>query len=157
MRIERDMSVELARILACLIVIGVHSCLAVYRENYYDLNRVFISCLFADGVAVFWLIMGGFLFENLDYKRLFQKTLRSVGIPMIGITVFTFYLSGWAIDGMPLLQSISHTKEDYIYISIASGLGASGVCWVFVVLVHILYGDIMFSDIEKFCRIFGWK
>lgn len=116
MRNERDMSVELARILACLIVIGVHSCLAVYRENYYDLNRVFISCLFADGVAVFWLIMGGFLFKNLDYKRLIQKTLRSVGIPMIGITVFTFYLSGWAIDGMPLLQSISHTKEDYIYI-----------------------------------------
>lgn len=60
MKNERDMSVELARILACLIVIGVHSCLSVYHENYYDLNRIFISCLFADGVAIFWLIMGGF-------------------------------------------------------------------------------------------------
>lgn len=114
MKNERDMSVELARILACLIVIGVHSCLSVYHENYYDLNRIFISCLFADGVAIFWLIMGGFLFKYSDYRRLFRKTFKSVGIPMIIIIVCTFFLSGWVIDGVSFLQSVVHTKDDYI-------------------------------------------
>lgn len=116
MKSRKDMSVELARILACLIVIGAHSYLSVYYDDCYDLNRVFISCLCADGVAVFWLIMGGFLFNQINYKNLLIKTFKSIGIPMICMITFTFYLSGWLIDGDSLLQSITHTKEDYVYL-----------------------------------------
>ncbi|MCI9635460.1 MAG: acyltransferase [Hungatella sp.] len=116
MRNKRDISVELARILASMIVIGVHSCLSVYYDGACAQNRVFIACLFADGVAVFWLIMGGFLFKNTCYKALIQRTLISTAIPMVCFSIVIFYLSGWILEGKTILQSIIHTKEEYIAI-----------------------------------------
>ena len=58
----RDAGVELARILGCFIVIGCHSYLPFSPDGSDGLGRLFIGTLFADGVSVFWLILGFFLF-----------------------------------------------------------------------------------------------
>ena len=55
MKAKREAHVELARILACMIVVGVHVCLPQIVNDQPDLGRTFISCFLADGVAVFWL------------------------------------------------------------------------------------------------------
>ncbi|MFQ6866632.1 hypothetical protein [Blautia sp.] len=60
---KRDSAVELLRLLGCLIVIGVHTCLGAMVNGNYDFSRTFIACLLADGVAIFWFITGFFLIE----------------------------------------------------------------------------------------------
>lgn len=64
----RKASVELARLIACLLVIGVHLSLNTVVDGGYDVSRLFSACLVADGVAIFWLISGFFIFK---YKKLF--------------------------------------------------------------------------------------
>lgn len=112
---KRDSSVELSRILGSLIVIGVHVCLPSFTEWGCDRSRLFISCLVADGVAVFWIITGFFYFNN-TYSKIGHKTLKKIGIPMLVFSVLSFYLSGWLLNDLTLLQSIRHTKEEYINI-----------------------------------------
>lgn len=51
---KRNPSIELCRLLACLIVIGVHTSLsAAVNEHSWDTFRLFLNCLLADGVAIF--------------------------------------------------------------------------------------------------------
>ena len=112
---KRDSSVELSRIIGSLIVVGVHVCLPAFTEMGCDRSRLFISCLVADGVAVFWIITGFFYFNN-TYSKIGHKTLKKIGIPMLVFSVLSFYLYGWLLGDMSLLQSITHTKEEYINI-----------------------------------------
>lgn len=65
---ERDVSIELVRIIACLIIVGVHTLLSAQINGSYSNRRIFLSCLFADGVAIFWMISGCFLFQNFKQK-----------------------------------------------------------------------------------------
>lgn len=112
---KRDFAVELGRILACCIVIGVHICLPSLIDNsYYDISRVYISCLVADGVAIFWLITGCFLFKNNPYKKVLSKTFKNIGIPMLIFSLICFYFSSWIFYDTPLLQGFVHSKEEYI-------------------------------------------
>ena len=59
---KRDSAVELLRIIACFMVICVHVSLTDFIGNRADGGRIYISCLCADGVAIFLLITGFFLF-----------------------------------------------------------------------------------------------
>lgn len=80
----------------------------------YDYSRVLISCIFADGVAIFWMISGFFLFNNTDYKKVLKRTLNNIGIPLLLFSLFYFYFEGWLIKGESLFQSIHHSSEEYI-------------------------------------------
>lgn len=112
---KRDSSVELGRVLACCIVIGVHICLPAFvQDSYYDISRIFISCLVADGVAIFWFITGFFLFKNVSYKKVLNKTFKNIGIPLIVFSCVCFYFSSWLFYDQPFLQGFVHTKEEYI-------------------------------------------
>lgn len=50
---KRDSSIELARIIGCLIVIGCHTLLSYERAIGFDHGRLFLAMVFADGVAIF--------------------------------------------------------------------------------------------------------
>ena len=91
MRKKREYDIELARILASMIVVGVHVCLPQIVNNQPDPGRTFISCFLADGVAVFWLITGCFLFQNTSYGKLIKRTGKHIVIPMAVLSVFIFY------------------------------------------------------------------
>ena len=69
----RDISVELLRIFACFMVVCVHFKLPDFIEDTPSLGRIFISSLCADGVGVFWLITGFFVFRNRSFKNLFLR------------------------------------------------------------------------------------
>ena len=113
MKAKREAHVELARILACMIVVGVHVCLPQIVNDQPDLGRTFISCFLADGVAVFWLITGCFLFNNSNYTKLIKKTARHIVIPMVLLSVFIFFFGDFLQYGTPLSDSIIHPLSDY--------------------------------------------
>lgn len=60
----KDIPVELARILAAATVIGVHTFMGSQLGGEYDFSRILIACLVADGVGVFWMITGFFVFTS---------------------------------------------------------------------------------------------
>ena len=70
---SKDLGVELARIFGCLIVISCHTVPPIKIDGIPVFSRVFLSCLFGDGVAVFWLILGFFLFQNKNYINTIKK------------------------------------------------------------------------------------
>ena len=79
MKQDRDISVEILRIIAILFVIGTHLKQGFYIDGQLDFMRVFIACLVGDGVAVYWAILGFFYFtgKNISY------TLLQIALPNI--------------------------------------------------------------------------
>ena len=106
---KRNPSIELCRLLACLIVIGVHTSLsAAVNEHSWDTFRLFLNCLLADGVAIFFTITGAFI--NNDYCRLLKKTLKHIIIPLIIFSIIGFYCFDWLFDKQPLSLHIAASK-----------------------------------------------
>lgn len=99
---KRDPAVELMRILACLMVIGIHTALYALVDSQWILSRVFFNCIVADGVAVFFMITGFFLFQNKSYKNLLKRTWKNLGIPTVIYSVAGFFLFGWLLNGKSL-------------------------------------------------------
>lgn len=114
---QRDYRVELMRIIGCLIVIGVHTLpSAMISEGEYSRSLVLLSCIFGDGVAVFWIIGGFYLFRNYDYKKILKKTIGKVLFPYLLVEVFIFYFYD-AIVGKELIkESLAHSAEEYLQI-----------------------------------------
>lgn len=106
--------VELCRIAGCLIVVGCHNLLPAVNQGVYDASRIFLSCLFADGVAVFWVIGGFFIFrEKFDYRHVLRSAAVKTGLPLLFFSIFIFYCSGFILKGMTPAQSAAHTAEAY--------------------------------------------
>lgn len=110
---KRDPAVEFMRILACLMVIGVHTALYAQVDGQWIFSRVFFNCIVADGVAVFFMITGFFLFQSRSYKRLLKRTWKNLGIPVVLYSVFGFLFFGWLLDGEKLSISICASAEKY--------------------------------------------
>ena len=111
---KRDVSVEFARIIACLMVIGIHISLNIYHDGYFDASRLGFACIVADAVGVFWLILGFFLFLNTSYKKLIRKTIVNIGVPTLLFSIFAFYFGEWIAEGVPLNESILHSFQEYV-------------------------------------------
>ena len=60
---KRDITIDLIRIIACLIVVGNHCCLQAFNEYYsqVDWSRLFEKCFLTDGVPLFFMITGFFI------------------------------------------------------------------------------------------------
>ena len=66
---KRNISIEILRALACFIVILCHVQLPIINEGGISKGVLLISCFLADGVSIFWMIMGCFLFNGNDFKH----------------------------------------------------------------------------------------
>ena len=112
---EKDPGIELSRILACMIVIGVHTVLPYSFSNGYDFGRTLIAMFFADGVGIFWMITGAFLFNTPadQHKKLLRKSFLKIFIPAIVISFIWFYFHDYFANDVSLLDSVSHSSDDY--------------------------------------------
>lgn len=133
MRKTRDVGVELARVVACLIVIGVHVKLPSLVESSYDYGRILISCILSDGVALFWFISGFFLFESTSYQRALRRMLTHVLAPAFAVGMVSFLLQGVLRYG--ILGAVQRPVSDYLHI--AWGI----LCWEnpFELAPHLWY------------------
>lgn len=111
---ERDITTEVMRIMGCLIVIGTHIKLSDYVGGMPDYGRIFISCIVSDGVAIFWMILGFFFFrkEN-EWKKLIKKSITNILIPLILISIFTWFFNGFIAEGHSLGNSVRHSFSEY--------------------------------------------
>lgn len=88
---KRDVTVELIRIVACLIVIATHLALQVY--NVYDVqvdwSRLFEKSFLTDAVPIFFMITGFFLVNGRSYKKIWKSTAKRILFPSFIFVLFT--------------------------------------------------------------------
>ena len=112
---SRDVGVEIARIIGCLIVIGCHTCLPISEDMDFCFSRTFVAMCCADGVAVFWLILGFFLFQhNQDYGKLCKKMCRHIILPLFFMSVFTFYFYPFTKGATSIGECINRPLTEYV-------------------------------------------
>ena len=108
MRNKKDASVQLLRIIACIIVVLVHNRPMSYTSLGYSYGRVLFSCFVADGVAVFLIITGFFYLKSNSYVKVMKKGAVKVALPATILMFFCVLLSGWLEGSMTIVESIEH-------------------------------------------------
>lgn len=101
---KRDSSIELIRIVACMIVVLLHLSLNVFDEHHaqVDWSRLFEKCFLSEGVPIFYLIFGFFLCNGRSYKKIWKSTLKRVVIPVIIFVLFAQIFFMFILNKQPL-------------------------------------------------------
>jgi len=161
---QRDWTVELMRILACLIVIGTHTLPPVkIDDGIYSTSRVFLSCVVGDGVAIFWIISGFYLFRDYNYKNVLARSVKKVLIPYLVYEAFVFYFADWIIDGATIIDSIEHSREAYAEVfnkilTLNVITGHSLQFWyVLAYMMMIVASPILYTFVKKAEEDSNWK
>ena len=148
-----DVGVQLARLIGCFIVIGVHIKLADNVSGNYDFARLLISCILADGVAVFWMISGCFLFRTKSYSKLLVRTVKTILVPLLILSAFLLLFADFLFnsvsitDSMPSLSKVFSTIKGMLTLRpTVSGSGHLWYCYAYILLM--LFFPVMktFSD-----------
>ena len=77
---ERDYSIDLIRVVACLSVICAHLSLQVLNTAYnrIDWSRLLEKSFLKDGIALFFMITGFFLVNGRSYKKIWSGTIKKI-------------------------------------------------------------------------------
>ncbi len=102
----RNCNVDLMRIIACCIVIGVH--INIFKVTNIDNSRILYGILLGDGVTIFFAIMGFFLFKNKSFKILLQKTFFRIIIPFFATILASEILSPWIFNKTNFVNCITN-------------------------------------------------
>lgn len=108
----RDLSVELMRCIACVFVVGVHMFVSQQFAGVYVYPRVFASCTLADGVTIFWMITGFFMFGNRGFKKMLKRTATKILVPMTLLSLFAFFLFEWYAGFTTLGESVIKSPDE---------------------------------------------
>ena len=117
---KKDPSIELLRIIGCISVIGTHVKInLIYKKKkkryLQNFPIIFNGCLCADGVPIFWCIMGFFLFNKIPYKKKLKSLFKKICIPFIFISFFYFYFQNYNFKKIEFFSYIKNkSKNDYL-------------------------------------------
>lgn len=153
---QRDLRIEIARIIGCLIVVIIHVRLNDIIDDQHDLSRMFISCLTSDGVAVFWLILGCFLFnEKNKYLSLIKRTFFRIVMPALILSAVLFVWDGFIKGSSTFTECISAVQWTdvktalLVFLEFDNPVKAYGHFWyIYVYFLLIL----CFPAIKSFVR-----
>ncbi len=117
---KKDTSVEWIRIIGCIMVVGAHVRLGNF-DSAGQLNRgcLYISCLLADGVSIFWLIAGFFMFQGSSFTNKLKSLLKRIIIPTVIYLVFAQMIEAWISD--PGLSNFRLSISNINLINIVKG------------------------------------
>ena len=147
----RNTNAELIRVLACLIVIGVH-CDLLTKD--IDSSQILWRVMLGDGVTYFFIIMGFFLFRNKPFFLLLKDVLLRIMLPGFVTMLLIRLLFPWIHNECGLVQCITHLQFDYkeyvkAILNWSPGAYDSGYLWYLFTYLQI----IMLVPIMKFfCR-----
>ena len=110
---KKDVGVELMRLIGCLIVICCH-CVVQYKfDDGYHWPNTFIASMWADGVAIFWLVAGFFMFKNDNMAGKLSNFAKKRLLPALCVGVVFFYFYDFFTSNATILESMTHSAKDY--------------------------------------------
>ena len=111
---EKDICVEILRIIGMMIVVFVHVKPGDYVGGAPDIGRIALSAILADGVPIFWFILGFFLFrKKMDWEDVLKRTIIRIFIPLLLYSLFVWFFCGFLTEGKTIAESFTHTGEEY--------------------------------------------
>lgn len=131
---KRILSIEALRLLACLIVIGVHTTLSGAVAGETSLGHIYLCCLAADGVGIFWMITGCFLFGKKT-RKVYENGIRKILIPLLLITLAAIGISRLGLPGWPA-ENIRAVFESMLHGS--NGIAHLSQLWYLYVNLFVL-------------------
>lgn len=121
---KRDVSVQLLRCIACLIVVFLHGKPYALIPSEEPFERIMLSCLLSDGVSIFLIITGFFYMKGKKYGVVLKKGFFRVVVPAILLILFCLVFSGWLNGETSIVQSVrdfSLLDVKYIFLALLSG------------------------------------
>lgn len=116
----RDCNVDLIRILACFTVIFVHinffSAVNI-ENNTVDKSKLVLRILSSDGVTMFFIMMGFFMFKAKSFTSILKKTFFTIIIPSFATLVITDILDPWLWNKESFLNTALNMQIDWIGIA----------------------------------------
>lgn len=104
---RRNATIELTRVIGCLLVIMLHIRLTSFKENDIVLSNFAINCITRDGVTLFWIIQGFLLNCKANYIDVLKRTLIKIITPAFLTMLFCSMLSKYAGGGIYLKSSLT--------------------------------------------------
>lgn len=107
---KRDANIELIRDIGMLSVIMLH-CLCIF-PNQYPIKGV-LKAFLLNGVPLFWIIMGYFLFINCNFKNKMIKTIKNILIPAVITMLIAQIFNEWINSTQKFFQCLHNLNIDW--------------------------------------------
>lgn len=104
---KRDPGIDFIRVIACLLVIGIH----VDTMGTGDSSKLLIRLLFSDGVTLFFILSGFFFFKK-GFKDTLKRTLTGIVLPGVIVMLLSFQFAPFIRDESSLLYCFTHINFD---------------------------------------------
>lgn len=121
---QRDFSIDLMRIIACLIVISTHVCLQVLNPCYnrIDWSRLLEKCFLVDGVSIFFMITGFFIANGRSYKKIWKSTILKILLPSFIYVLFSQIFYMFIINQESIIWCLKNAFSNINLIGIGKGI-----------------------------------
>ncbi len=110
--VERNVNIECIRIVGCFMVVFLHTLSFNKGLNYYEENILKVFVL--NGVALFWMITGFFMFtSDKKYILRVKNVLLTIFIPSMIILLFTQLFAPWLKSQQSVLYCLKNPNFDW--------------------------------------------
>ncbi len=109
---KRNINIECIRIIGCFMVVFLHTMSFNKGLNYYEENIIKVFVL--NGVALFWMITGYFMFtSDKKYILRVKSTLLSIFIPAMLVILLTQLFAPWLKSQQSILYCLMNPDIDW--------------------------------------------
>ena len=138
---KRDATIELIRIVACIIVVATHLSLNVFDQYHsqVDWSRLFEKCFLTDGVPVFYMIIGFFLVNGRSYKKIWKSTAKKVLLPTLFYVIFAQIFFMFILNKQSFLWCIQNAGTNLNLQGIFRSIITGNVLHINSLCAHLWY------------------
>lgn len=104
---QRDPAVDFLRVIACLMVVGIH----VNVMGTGSRSKLMLGMLFSDGVTIFFILMGFFFFRK-GFLQTLRRGLLQVVLPGLAIMLLSYQFAPWIMGQQGLRACFLHAQFD---------------------------------------------
>lgn len=109
---KRNVNIELMRIVGCFMVIMLHT--LSFNKGLLFYSRVFAQTFVLNGVPLFWMITGYFMFtSNKKYSLRIKNTLLYILLPTIILIFITQLFAPWLRCQQSVWYCLEHPDIDW--------------------------------------------
>ncbi len=104
---KRDPGIDLIRVIACLLVIGIHVDVMGTGDN----SKLLIRLLLSDGVTLFFILSGFFFFKK-GFADTLKRTLRGIVFPGVLVMLLSYQFAPFIRHEQSAFYCLTHINFD---------------------------------------------